>query len=111
MLTVIVLVKALVEVAGLALLGQGLVYVLAGAGREQNVFYRVLKIIASPVVKITRWITPKFISDGQIPFLAFVLVAGLWIGLTLEKVAQCAEQPQHPACGGRVQSQPGEPGG
>lgn len=107
MLTVIVLIKALVEVAGLALLGQGLVYVLAGAGREQNVFYRVLKIIASPAVKITRWITPKAVGDAQIPFLAFALVAGLWMGLTFEKVQQCAEQPQHPACGGLVQSPSG----
>ena len=111
MLTVIVLAKALVEVAGLALIGQGVVYVLAGAGREQNVVYRVLKIVASPAVTITRWITPKFIGDGQIPLLAFVLVAGLWIGLTIEKVAQCAEQPQHPACGGLVQPPTGQPGG
>lgn len=103
MLTAIVLVKALVEVAGLALIGQGIVYVLAGAGREQNVFYRVLKIIASPAVRITRWITPKAVGDAQIPFLAFALVVGLWIGLTIEKVKQCAEQPEHPACGALVQ--------
>lgn len=98
MLTVIVVAKALLEIAALALIGQGVVYVLAGAGREQNVFYRVLKIVASPAVRITRFITPKAVGDAQIPFLAFALVAGLWIGLTFEKVKQCADQPQHPAC-------------
>ena len=106
MLTVVVIAKALVEVAGLALLGQGLLYVLAGAGREQNVFYRVLKIVASPAVKITRLITPRAIPDAQIPMLAFVLVAGLWLGLSLEKVAMCADAPQHPACQG-VAAPPG----
>lgn len=98
MLTVIVILKALAEIAGLALLGQGVLYLLAGAGREQNVFYRTIKIITSPVTRVTRLITPRFVADAHVPFVAFFLVAGIWVALTLEKFAQCSQQPGHPVC-------------
>ncbi|GAB4507585.1 MAG: hypothetical protein Tsb0026_03640 [Sulfuricaulis sp.] len=98
MLTLIVILKALAEIAGLALLGQGVLYILAGARREQNVFYRVIKVITSPMIRVTRFITPRFVADAHIPFVAFFLVAGLWLAFTIEKVAQCRQQPQHSAC-------------
>ncbi len=101
MLIAVVLLKGLVEIAGLALLGQGLLYLLAGAGREQNLFYRILKLIASPAVKLTRLITPRrLVPDVYIGVAAFFLLAGLWLGLGLEKVAQCRLQPQHALCEG-----------
>ncbi len=86
MLTMVVILKALAEVAGLALAGQGVLYLLAGAGREQNMFYRVLKIMTSPVIRVTRFITPRFVADQHIGVAAFFLVAGLWLGLTLLKI-------------------------
>ena len=46
---VIVVLKAVAEIAGLALLGQGLLALLAGPSREMNVFYRVLAVMTSPV--------------------------------------------------------------
>ena len=98
MLTLIIILKALMEIAGLALLGQGVLYMLAGANRERNFFYRAMKIITSPVIRLTRLITPRFVADAHIPFVAFFLVAGLWVALTVEKFAQCGSQPGHPAC-------------
>jgi hypothetical protein len=98
MLIVIVILKALAEIAGLTLLGQGVLYLLAGAGREQNVFYRTIKIITSPIVRVTRLITPRFVVDVHVPFVAFFLVAGIWVALTVEKLVQCHSQPEHPAC-------------
>jgi len=86
MLTVVVILKALAEIAGLALLGQGVLYVFAGAGREQNVFYQVLKTITAPILRATRFITPRFVADAHIGVAAFFLVAGLWLALTLLKV-------------------------
>jgi len=86
MLTLIVVLKALAEVAGLALLGQGILYLLAGASREQNVFYRVIQTITAPIIRFTRLITPRFVPDRQIGLAAFFLVAGLWLALTLLKV-------------------------
>lgn len=98
MLNFLIIMKALAEVAGLALVGQGVLYVLAGANREHNVFYRVIRIITRPVVQLTRWITPRLVADRHVPFVAFFLVAGLWVGLTLGKIVECSQQPEHPAC-------------
>jgi hypothetical protein len=53
--------RTFVEVAGFALLGQGALVVLAGKYREQNAFYRVLRIVTRPVVRAVRFITPRFI--------------------------------------------------
>ena len=55
--------RSLVEVAGCFLLGQGLLYLLAGASREKNVVYQLFRVVTNPVVKITRFITPKQIED------------------------------------------------
>ena len=86
MLTLIVVLKALTEVAGLALLGQGILFLLAGASREQNVFYRVIQTITGPIIRFTRLITPRFVSDRHIGLAAFFLVAGFWLALTIVKV-------------------------
>lgn len=84
------IVRVLVEVAGYSLIGQGILAVLAGAGREQNVFYRVLKTITSPVIRSTRMIAPRFIIDAHIPYLAFFLLFWVWVALAVLKRYLCA---------------------
>jgi len=81
--------RTLVEVAGFALLGQGALAVLAGKYREQNLFYRVLRIITSPVVRAVRFITPRLILDAHIPVLTFFLLFWLWIVLAFAKRHLC----------------------
>jgi hypothetical protein len=71
--------KAVVEVAGFAYLGQGLVAVFSGARREQNVIYQVFRIITGPVTRGTRFLMPKFIPDRHIPFVAFGLLLWVWV--------------------------------
>ena len=73
--------KAVVEVAGFAYLGQGLVAVFSGARREQNVIYQVFRIVTGPVTRATRFLMPKFIPDRHIPFIAFGLLLWVWIFL------------------------------
>lgn len=82
----VVILKAIVEIAGLALLGQGLLVILAGQQRHQNMFYTVLKIITSPVFKVTRFIAPRFIVDQHIGFLAFFFLMVIWFALTIAKI-------------------------
>lgn len=81
--------RTLVEVAGFALLGQGALAVLAGKYREQNAFYRVLRIVTAPVVRAVRLITPRLVIDAHIPMLAFFLLFWLWIVLALAKRHLC----------------------
>ena len=60
------LVRALVEVAGFCLLGQGLVAVFAGARRESNAIYLLFRVVTRPVIGALRAIAPKFIIDVAI---------------------------------------------
>lgn len=99
MLTVIVVLKTLVFIAGFALLGQGVLFVLAGAGRETNVFYKVLRAITSPATKAVRRITPrKWVPDGYVGLAAFFLMAGLYVALIIEQREQCLSDFGHGAC-------------
>ena len=41
MMTLVIILKALAEIAGFALIGQGVLYVLAGAGREQIAIFEL----------------------------------------------------------------------
>ncbi|MGE0358520.1 MAG: hypothetical protein AB7P08_16575 [Burkholderiales bacterium] len=75
--------KAVVEVAGFAYLGQGMVAVFSGSRREQNVIYQVFRIVTGPVTRATRFLMPRFIPDRHIPFIAFGLLLWAWIFLIL----------------------------
>ncbi len=79
----------LVQVATLALLGQGALALLAGKYREKNIFYILLRIIASPAVRFVRFITPRIIIDAHVPFLAFFILFWLWLALALTKRYLC----------------------
>lgn len=99
MLTVIVVLKALIAIAGLSLLGQGIVHVLAGAGREANIFYRALRTLAWPATVSVRAITPRrLVPDEYIGFAAFFLFAGLYIALVIQQTSLCVQDLKHQAC-------------
>ena len=65
MYEVIVILKALTEVAGVAFLGQGILWVIAGAKREQNMVYALFRTLTSPVMKGVRAITPRICETGK----------------------------------------------
>jgi hypothetical protein len=82
--------KAVIEVAGFAYIGQGLVALFSGTRREQNVIYQVFRIVTGPVTRATRAITPRFVPDRHVPFVAFGLLLWAWILviIVLAKVLQ-----------------------
>jgi hypothetical protein len=86
MYEVIVILKALTEVAGVAMMGQGVLWVLAGSKRDQNLVYGMFKTLTSPVMKATRWITPRVVLDQHLGLVAFFLLIVLWLGLTVMKI-------------------------
>lgn len=89
MLTLIVALKAVTEVALLALAGQALVGLLAGAGREHNPVYRLLEIISRPPRRVARWCSPRVVLDRHVPLVAGVLLVWTWLVLTLVKLTVC----------------------
>jgi hypothetical protein len=81
--------QLILYIGGLALMGQGLLFVLSGQKRETNLFYQIFQIINKPWTKIARFISPKQIADHQIPFVAFCIIAVLYIAVTLAKIEHC----------------------
>ena len=82
-------VRALVEVAMLFLLGQGLLALLAGRRRHDNTMYKLFLIVTGPVVKVARKITPRQIIDKHLPFIGFAVLFWLWIALAWLKRLYC----------------------
>lgn len=90
--------RALVEVAMLTLLGQGILALLAGARRATNPVYRVFEIVTAPVLRAIRVVTPRLIVDKHLPFVAFFMLFWLWILLAYAKRVMCGIEGL--ACGG-----------
>jgi hypothetical protein len=88
-LFIVSILRALVEVAGLSLLGQGAVALLSGKYRDQNIFYKLFQIVTRPVIKAARVVAPRVIIDAHVPFLAFFILFWLWIALAFAKRQLC----------------------
>jgi hypothetical protein len=86
MLTLVVVAKGLVEVALLALLGRGILALLAGQNRQENLFYKIFSIVTQPAVKLARILSPRVILDQHMPMVATLLMVFAWIGLTAAKI-------------------------
>lgn len=86
---VITILRALVEAAGMFLLAQGALFLLAGGTRDKNLVYQLFRIITRPVISGTRFISPKVIVDKHIPFVAFFLLFWLWILLAYVRQVVC----------------------
>jgi hypothetical protein len=90
-LKIILILKALTEVAGVAFLGQGILWVIAGAKREENFVYKLFRTLTSPVTRVTRIVTPRIVLDQHIGLVAFLLLAVLWVVLVVFKGQVCTE--------------------
>jgi hypothetical protein len=83
--------KLIAEIALLALFGQWVLGMLAGAKKDSNLFYQILQIVGKPFVMAARFITPKQIIDRHVPFVAFLLLLFIWIAATLTRIRICLE--------------------
>lgn len=86
MYEVVVILKALVEVAAVGMVGQGLLYVVAGRGRENNLIYKLFKTITSPVAKVTRFLMPRVVLDRHLWLVSILLLSLLWLSVTILKI-------------------------
>ena len=90
-LLLVVIAKALAELAGLFLAGRGLLYILAGRRRAENIFYQVFSILTNPLLKAARFVTPRIVMDKHIPVVAVVLVFWIWLAIVFWLLPQmCA---------------------
>jgi hypothetical protein len=83
--------KLIAEIALMALLGQWLLGLLAGPKRETNFFYRLLKVITQPVIRVARLLSPRVVIDRHVPLVAFLLLAFGWFAVTMMKINLCVQ--------------------
>jgi cyanate permease len=89
MLNVLNVIQLVLYIALLALVGQGALYILTGARRDSNVFYRLLQVVSKPFTLTVRWITPKQVDDRQVPVVTFLLLLIGYAVVTFEKIDLC----------------------
>ena len=80
-LLLVVMLKALAELAGMFLLGRGLLWVLAGGKRMDNIFFQVIAVVTDPVIRAARWVVPRAVMDSYMPAIAFGMVAWIWLAI------------------------------
>ena len=88
-LQLLTVLRALAEIAGLFLLAQGALFLLAGGTRDRNFIYQLFCIITRPVTSLTRLMIPKLVPDKYIPYIAFFLLFALWILLAYVRLIIC----------------------
>lgn len=84
--------KLVLEIALLALVGQGIATVLiraAGQDPATNVFHRILRTISSPFTWLVRKITPPFIADRHVPVAAFALLLVVYVAVLFSIADTC----------------------
>ncbi len=84
-------VKLIAEIALLALLGQWVLGLLAGAKKDQNLFYQILQIIGRPFVAVARFLSPRVVLDRHVPLVAFLLLFFVWLAATLYRIRTCLQ--------------------
>lgn len=89
MLTLLNALQLVLYIALLALLGQGVLYLLAGANRERNFFYRFLQVVSKPFTLAVRSITPRQVPASAVAAITFCLLAALYLVVTFERVDLC----------------------
>ena len=95
MLLFVEILKLLAEVALLSLAGQWVLGLLAGAKREQNLFYQLFQIITRPLIAGARLISPRVVLDRHLPLVAFLVLSFVWLIATITKIDICVRMGVH----------------
>lgn len=89
MLTFLNILQLVLYIALLSLVGQGILYVLAGPKRDSNFFYKLLQVLSKPFTWPVRKITPRQVGDSQVPIVTFFLLVVFYAVVTFERTDLC----------------------
>jgi hypothetical protein len=92
-LFIVLVLKALVEITGMFMIGQGVLYLFAGNSRQQNFIYQLFSKATTPVMKFARMISPGVIADKHIWIVAVAILFWAWVILLYFKFQVCLEYP------------------
>jgi hypothetical protein len=88
-LTFLNLLQLILYIPLLALVGQGMLYVLAGPKRDSNFFYRLLQLLSKPFTAVIRRVTPAKVADHQVPIVTFFVLVVVYFVVTFERIDLC----------------------
>jgi hypothetical protein len=91
MLNFLNIAQLVLYIALLALAGQAVLFVLAAANRERNIFYQLLQIVSKPFTLLVRKLTPRQVDDRHVPLVTFFLLLVSYAVVTLEKISLCVQ--------------------
>lgn len=77
--------RATVEMLGLCLIGQGILYLIAGGKRGNNRIYQLFDLITLPPRQLLAKLLPGAPSPLTVGVLTFMLLLFLWIGLAFAR--------------------------
>ena len=92
-LFVVLVLKALVEITGMFMVGQGVLYLFAGNSRHQNFIYQLFSKATSPVMKFARLVSPKVIADRHMWIVALAILFWAWVIVLYFKYQVCLDYP------------------
>lgn len=95
MLTLLTLVKLVTEIALMALFGRWVLGLLAGAKKEQNLFWQILDAMVRPFTWTARRLSPRIVLDRHVPLVTFLLLGFTWIVATLWRIQICVQIGVH----------------
>lgn len=75
--------RAIVEMLGLCLVAQGVLYLLAGKRRAANPIYQLFSLITAPPRRLVAWLLPQRASATIIGIVCFALLLLFWLGLAV----------------------------
>lgn len=86
LLKLVIFLKGLNEVLLFTLLGQALLWLLAGSSRESNFVYNGFRTVTTPLFRLFRRVTPAFVADRHIPAVAMSWLLLLELVLAMAKI-------------------------
>jgi hypothetical protein len=75
--------RAIVEMLGLCLIGQGVLYLMAGQKRHENAVYTLLSLLTRPVRRSIALVFRRSPSSVLVVAITFLALFSVWIGLAI----------------------------
>lgn len=97
MLTILLLVKLVAEIALFSLMGRAALVLLTRGKPQGNWVYGLFRTLSQPFVRVVAWCSPRFVLARHHPLAAFCLLAAVWLWVTVAKIQFCLQSGLH-AC-------------
>ncbi len=80
-MTLVIILKAGVEVALMLMLARSLVFAVSFGQHANNPIHRLLSVATAPIDRFARLITPGPVLNRHLPVVSFLMLLWCWVGL------------------------------